>query len=305
MNFNAKMVYTIDRDESHFYDQVKMPQFDYSLVAVGDSQGNFVFFDPGDKYLPIKRIAWYNEGTKGLIVGDMNRQFISLNCSKSNQNQVMRFQDFQLDDDLTLIGRITEKSNGQAAYVIRQNLSSSSEQERLDFLKKYLLDLYPETQIDSISINGLQDPEENLVIEAHRKIPTSVIQMGNHILLKPMAFIAEQENPFSAAERKFPIIFDYAKELTEIVRITLPPEWQVEALPEPITFSNNVGLCQITFESFEQSNLLNVQYRFILNSPFWKAESYADVRNLFEYRQTIEDQIVSLKIKEDKEDTAQ
>lgn len=295
MNIDAKLLFTIDRDENHFDDQVKAFQFDRTLVGVVNAQGKYNYYNPGDKYLPFQKIGWFNEGTNALMVGDLSHQFVTLECSNPVQNQIYRFHDLRLNENFDLMGILTEKNSGHPAHGIRLDIASASEKEKQDFFNSYWKSSFPDAEADSIPVTGLEDLSSNIIVRARRSIVSVGQQVGDRLLLKPITLLEKQDNPFVSDLRKYLIVFDYAKDLTEVVHLKLPEGWKVETLPESFKFSNPVGLIEIDFKILGEGTEFTAQYHFRLNWPLWRAENYQEVKRLFQMRQTIEDRIVTLK----------
>ncbi len=80
--------------------------------------------------------------------------------------------------------------------------------------------------------------------------------------------------------------------VTSEYSVTIPEGWQVEALPTDTVLSNEVGECAVKFVTF--GNTLTVQRTFTLNGPFWYADQYASVQELYQWRQDVASSIVML-----------
>lgn len=292
MNIDAKMVFGADRDENLLVYDAKYWQFDRSLVTVCGEDRSYRFYDPGGKYLPAGTVAWYNEATSALLVGDMNKQFLRIPFSDAKSNQISRHQLLTMNEESEIRGRMIESHKGHSARPYRLRLSDATEKERADYLQEEFSEHFPNSEADSFSIAGLADFDEPVTIECSILIPSVGQKMGNRVLLRPSDLFSSRENPFKTDTREHPIMFDYASETIETLSIDFPETWAVEALPSDSVFSNQIGQCQVVFTTF--GNTLSIQRLFTLNRPSWTAGRYGDVKKIFQTQQALAEMIVVL-----------
>jgi len=148
-------------------------------------------------------------------------------------------------------------------------------------------------EVDSIAVEGLEDLKKSLALKCKLKFANLEQPMGSRLFLKPFSFLSRDENPFQAAKRQHPIMFDYAHELIDVVKIDLPENWKLEAMPADTAFANKIGSCAISFTAFGQT--LSIQRYFKLKQPYWQPADYALVRKLFQERQLLNEQTLVLK----------
>ena len=82
------------------------------------------------------------------------------------------------------------------------------------------------------------------------------------------------------------------------MNFTLPEGWETEALPGDTIFENEVGICGVTFNVI--GGKLTIQRKFELRSPFWSANEYDMVRDLYLARESQKLLTVTLIRKDDK-----
>ncbi|MEE4312276.1 MAG: DUF3857 domain-containing protein [candidate division KSB1 bacterium] len=295
MGVDAKMAYTTDRDENILIYQVKYWQFDRSLVALPNNKGQYSFYNPGGKYLPEGSVAWFNEGTVSLVVGDMSQSFFDTPCSPAAKNDIRRYNELVLSEDLGISGKSLERCGGHVARTYRLNLIGSSRDSKSDYLSKKYQEQYKDCEFDSFKTRGLNDLSAKVAVVCDIKFNKALQPMGSRILIKPCDYMTQCENPFTAEERKYIIMFDYAKEITEGVRITMPEQWRIEAVPVDTTYENAIGRVGITFKKMNEGRMLAVQKTFSINIPMIKPVGYNLVKTLFEERQKYADMTVVLK----------
>lgn len=295
MDIDAKMMYVIDRDDNFLVYDAKYWQFQRSLVAAPKEGDDYDFYNPGALLMPFGSVAWFNEETYGFVVGEMTKQFHRIPFSDSHANRINRFQELKLDDNMQLSGKLIEKRKGHSARTIRLDLRESTEKEKLDYLQDLFAKKFPHVEADSITVEEMENINEPLTIKCNVLHPSAGQQMGDRLLLKPYTLCSQHENPFQSENRKYSIMFDYAEQVMEAMRIDLPENWAIEALPADTAFSNKVGSCQVIFRIVNEGKSLSIQVIYQLNSPFWKAAEYVDLKDFFRAQQSFEEITVVLK----------
>ena len=81
------------------------------------------------------------------------------------------------------------------------------------------------------------------------------------------------------------MLFDYAFQLSEEAIFNLPKGWQIDALPESKEYENQAGSCKVSISYSE--NILSVHRNFVFVQPFWGADAYSLVKDLFAQRQNM------------------
>ncbi len=292
MNIDAKMAFTVDRDDDFFIEDAKYWQFTRWLVAVPDEAGGYVFYKPGFDYLRPGQVDWYNEGTRALVVGDANQLFYNIPYSAAETNQMSSNLDLTLDENLHLSGSLAEECKGQCARQHRLGLRKTAETGKAQYLKEHMSQHYPGFEPDSFSVDGMEDSRFTLHIGCKVEADFAGQQMGSRLLLRLADVLSVEDSPFTRDERKHDIMLTYAREMTETARIALPETWAVEALPADTTFSNQVGKCSMSFKA--EDGGVTITRFFTVVKPEWKPEAYADIKSLFGTRQTLNDLTVVL-----------
>ncbi len=284
MNIKARMAYVVDRDEGLFLPKAKYWQFDHSLVAVSVDSAKYQFMSPGYPYLPFTHVPRFTEGVQAYVLGDSTPSFINIPYSEPRINRIVRSLDLRLENDLTLQGGLVDSRIGIPARSIRIDLLNKTAAEREEKFRNDLNEILPNAEFDSITVEGLEETGTALKLQCKLQVSNPEQEIGSRLFIKPFSFFASVSNPFQAAKRSSPIMFNYANEVIELLKFELPETWKIEALPADTSFTNKAGYCVVKFSSFGQT--LSVQRGFKLNRPNWSTLEYSYVRNLFQARQS-------------------
>ena len=288
LNIDAKVAYATDRDEALFEKKAKYWQFSRSLVAVGNEVGaTFQFYNPSLKFLESGFLPWYNEGVEIFLIGDINQQFCNTNFSESQRNTIKRNLSFSIDQNFQLNGLGYEIHTGHSARDLRIHLSEEEPREQNNYLMNFVESNFDGFKPDSFQIQNLEDIQKPLTIKYHVKCFAPWDKSGNKIIIHPFEFSSQHENAFHANSRKFPIMFNYAKEITETIQIELPEGWKIAALPAEENFANTAGFCQFSAGSLNDEHKISIQKRFILNYPFFQSSGYNKIKDFFKFDQKL------------------
>jgi hypothetical protein len=294
MNIEAKLAFVVDRDDGLFLPKAKYWQFDRSMVAVPAGANVYRFISPGEAYLPNTHAPWFSEGVQAFVVNDTMPLFVNVPYSEATTNRTNRVFSLRLKDDLNLEGEMIDLRQGHAGRGLRLALVQATPAEREEKLAATIKDIVvPAVETDSIAVDNLEDIKKSLALKCKLKFANLEQPMGSRLFLKPFSFLSRDENPFQTAKRQHPLMFDYAHELIDVVKIELPENWKLEAMPADTAFANKIGSCAISFSNFGQ--VLSIQRSFKLKQPYLQPADYALVRKLFQERQLLNEQTLVLK----------
>ncbi|MFZ1947690.1 MAG: transglutaminase domain-containing protein [bacterium] len=291
----AKMAFGLNSDMGVFLPEARFWQFDQVLVAVPLSRGGYTFYQPGYDYLVPGQVGQNYEGTQALVVGDSTGQFFDVPRSDAGVNRAARAVAIRFDQDLQVSGTVTETCKGRWAARHRASLHKAEAGDRDRYLKEHMSEAFPLFSVDSLSITGLDDPWSLVAIGCRVEADLAGRRTGDRLVLSLFDFIDREDNPFIASERRFDIAFPFASEVSETLKVELPHGWTVGALPGDTTFTNQVGECRVFFRA--SGDLLTIGRVFSITKAVWPVSAYADVRSLFQTRQTSGDAAVVVQIK--------
>jgi len=183
-----------------------------------------------------------------------------------------------------------EKSNGmmsgsfqsQPGYYesedIREKISDKGEKE---YYKSIELLYGSDIKIEGIGIDSLRQFE--LPVKLHYDFSFENNTEDGIIYFNPMVAEAYKDNPFKAAERKYPVEMPYPLDETYIFNMEIPAGYMVDEIPKSVKVAYNDT--EGYFEYIIQKDDANVQLRsrLKLNKAFFSAEDYNSLREFFAY----------------------
>jgi len=296
LNIDAKIGFVTDRDESIFEKKAKYWQFDRSVVAFQESLNDaYTYYSPGMRFLPNKSLPWYNEGVTVLLTGSVHQQFNYTPFSIPHSNLIKRHFKLEMNANFEIEGSIIEILRGHPARSIRLGLFEENNREQINFLKDWVDENFTGIEPDSFDFSGLEEIEKPVTLQYVIETDAPWYLSCDRVMVQPFQFCAQQENIFHATERKFPLVFEYARELVETLTLKLPEEWEVEALPEQVKWSNKIGSIETSFSELQAKKIISAQRRIIFNTPFIRNSDYKLVKEFYNYLQNSHQSTVILK----------
>jgi hypothetical protein len=105
--------------------------------------------------------------------------------------------------------------------------------------------------------------------------------LGEKIIISPMLFLAENENPFTADKRLYPIDFVVSYQNKYIITLNLPKGYTVESFPEPATVALGDNIANFKYNIDAKNNQLQLSVVLEVNQPVIDKENYTAFRNFY------------------------
>ncbi len=105
---------------------------------------------------------------------------------------------------------------------------------------------------------------------------------GDMIYIKPMLFMAYDQNPFKTEKRDYPINFGYSRDQTYMLNLTIPEGYEVVELPESMksVLPDNGGVFYFICKNIGTTIQLNSKIN--LNRTKYTVEEYPQLKSLFD-----------------------
>lgn len=249
--------------------------FNYVISSI-EMPGQIVLLDATDKNSAMDELPRRARNWQGRIIRENgSSDWIDLMPHyNSNRNSTLSIT---FDDNFAAKGKGVNVFTGLDAKGFRDNFSGMSLEKRIELL---------EIDKGNIMISGLETENET---EAGKEIKESfefelqdgVEVINDKVYLRPLFFLALNENPFKADERKYPIFFDYPSSRNNTVNIRLPEGYKVESLPESVISDLNGGAGTFKFVVIQNGPFLRVQSVLELKNIVYTNQDYQALKNFY------------------------
>jgi len=194
--------------------------------------------------------------------------------------------------DKGLEGRWQSTPGKEESYEIRGRVAEDGQES---FFKSIQTAWGEDCTITNTGIDSIDRPEDPLKV--HYEFQMKTTADAGTIYFNPILGGGWHENPFAAADRKYPVEMPYAIDDTYVLSMELPEGYTVEEMPKSarVAYNGNQG----SFEYLVQQNgdLLQLRARVILNRATFEPEDYSSLRDFFSFVVKKENEQIVLKKK--------
>ena len=250
--------------------------FNYVISAVEVAPEEFLFLDATEKTagvgeLPLRVRNWQGR----LLEEEENSRWVDIMPAAPSEDQ--QTLNYVFDEELHLKGRSTHLLTGLHAKKFRDDFLNMDEEQ-------YLQEL--EQEKGNIRISGLlkkneEQTGENITESFTFELSDAVEKVNDRVYLKPLLFLAEQENPFKAEVREYPIFFDFPSSEKKMVNLMIPEGYEVEFIPESIAYDLNNGAGTYKFVALQDRNMIRIESGFDLKKTVYPPQEYAALKAFF------------------------
>lgn len=228
----AYAMYVPDRSEELFTPTwLSFSQFD-DVIAIVNVNGKEQFFDPGERYCPYQHLAWQHTFVRGLRETDGGTDFDLTPGDPSMENRTSRVANLEMDAHGEVSGKIDLTFIGAPALSWRQSALKGDMEELKHDLRSTLENMLPASlEVQVGAIDNLVDYEQPLKVHYTVKgVPGT--PTGKRLVVPADLFLSRERATFPSEKRQQAVYFHYPHTVQDALRIKLPKELTVEAVPD-------------------------------------------------------------------------
>ncbi len=254
-----------------------MENFNYAICRL-ETGGKVYFLDASDPTLGFGKLpaACYN-GQARVIDKNPSAVYFSPDSIRESSNI---FVDIENDKSgQTMMVDWTEHPGYYGSSGIRQNIMDNNNSQE-NYYKSYIKEKSFQEPIDSFMITDIKNLEGQVTLNFKTHIKPSG---EDHFYFNPMLKAGLVTNPFSSAERNYPVELPWVFDESYILNMEIPNGYAVEELPKSVRvkLGENDGI----FEYLIQKNEQSIQLKYILNikKATFDPADYNDLRDFYAY----------------------
>ncbi|RDC64523.1 DUF3857 domain-containing protein [Adhaeribacter pallidiroseus] len=194
-----------------------------------------------------------------------------------------------LQPDGHFTGNLSLTSSGYEALEDRKHITSYNNQE--EYVKK-LSTKWHDTKINNYAIQNLEELDKPITQTMNIEVEGFDGLNKNQLLLDPFFIDRWEKNPFTSAERLYPVDLGTAIEQLFTITIDYPQDFEAVSLPQAvaITLPNNGG--KYLFQASTIGNRVSLSSVITLNKPLYSPQEYHYLKAFFgKVVQTYQEQI--------------
>jgi Domain of Unknown Function with PDB structure (DUF3857) len=279
----------------YFFDKRLMNpgQLTASIILV-KLDGKEIYLAPGVPFTPFGMLPWEESGVTGLRIDENGGDWINTPFAAPALSIVQRKATLHLDESGSLQGKLAVTYTGLEALWRRLRERNEDGPARTQFLENDLKSAIPVgSDVTLTNEPDWRSSDPQLVAEFDLKVPGWVTSAGHYHLLPEGLFAAEEQHEFQheAAERKYPIYFEFAFDHQDDVTIELPPGWRMSSIPRAQKAS--LGLLVYAATADNASGALHLQRDLTQNLLIQNPDRYDTISDFFQKVRTgDEEQVV-------------
>ena len=131
------------------------------------------------------------------------------------------------------------------------------------------------------AVDSLSQPEDPAKV--HYEFHLNQESGAPLIYINPMWWSDNRENPFKAADRKYPVEMPYVMDDIYIYSMEIPEGYVVDELPKSAKVSLNADQGLFEYLIAKEGNMIQLRCRIRLNKAWFPADDYASLRDFYAY----------------------
>ncbi len=252
-----------------------MSDFNY-LIAKVDIDGKEYLLDASDKISPFGMLPFRCLNYWGRVMDFKNEShWYPIKAEERNKFSVVAQINFNLDEEMAH-GTFDQITLGYDAVNKRTAIRDYSKEAYLQSMEKGI-----RGDFDITSYKFLEDRSDDKRTWERFEFELKNIQNSNMLYFNPFVFTFFEKNPFTLEERNYPIDFGFTRVYSYQAKIEFPEGYEVQELPQKreLVLDGNKGA--LNFFYLLDNNKLSISFDLSLNSAYYNADSYDDLKGLF------------------------
>ncbi|HTW47766.1 MAG TPA: DUF3857 domain-containing protein [Acidobacteriaceae bacterium] len=246
-------------------------------VVTAKTGKRYLIFDPTNQYVSIGDMPDYLQGGYGLLMAGKDSQVIAFPVLNPDLAKTERTAKFELAADGTLKGDVSVARTGEAAWVMRDEITMSSEKEQRELIEKSLQQDFSTFTLNAESLNHVKQLDEPLGMQYSLTAPSYAKTAGSLLLVRPrvLGTVAEA---LDDKPRKVPISFPRVGTWTDSFDVKIPAGYTVDDVPDPVNV--DVGFAAYRSAVKAQGDTLHYTRQYVLRKVELDPGQYGALRKL-------------------------
>jgi hypothetical protein len=180
----------------------------------------------------------------------------------------------------------------EESYEVRRKVAEHGEES---YFKSIQTAYGDDCDISNSGIDSLERPEDP--VKVHYDFVVKESSGAGILYFNPVMGDGWHENPFKAADRKYPVEMPYSMDETYVFSMQIPAGYAVEELPKSTKVAFNGDQGYFEYLVGQSGEMLQLRCRVKLNRATFQPEDYSPLREFFGYIVKKENEQIVLKKK--------
>lgn len=251
-----------------------LSQFNYVVAFVRTGDKDYLI-DATDADRPFDQLPFQCLNGSGRLIHEKVSEWIPLKNKEKEFDQVILNMNIGADE--TLQGQVERIFSSYSAYNIRKNIKTIGKEGYLEYLRHN----HGNWEYNNMDIQNLDSIDKSVVIKYDIKANDVAQFSSNLCIINPVLLFNRTENPFSNAERKYPVDFGCPEDEIYTFNIVLPEGYILDEVPEDLNLKlENKGTFFI-YQVNKKDKLVSIMYRYKRTETNFKPSDYTLLREFF------------------------
>jgi transglutaminase-like putative cysteine protease len=180
----------------------------------------------------------------------------------------------------------------EESYLLRRQLGVEKE---TDYFKHIQASFGDDLDISNGGVDSLTKPEEPVKVHFDFRMNETAGQ--STIYLNPMEWDNSRENPFKAAERKYPVEMPYLQDEMYVFSMEIPDGYVLDEMPKSARVALNGNQGSFEYLIGQQGDMIQLRCHLKLNKATFSPDDYSTLRDFYAYVVKKEAETIVLKKK--------
>lgn len=254
-------------------DETKTP-----TIIANEKLGRLLIFDATDPYTPVGDLPRYLQGSYGMVAAGDNGGLMKMPVTPPETDEVDRTIDVKLGSMGEIQGSLVERSSGQESTMMRAMVRGLAASDFKKSLEAWLTGGATGANMDTMQTKDA-DNRSSFSLNISFSAPRYAQLMQNKLLVfKPVIVNRLRGSSLTEPTRQNPIqIGGYV--MKETVSFTLPSEFAIDELPDPVELKSSFGSYWTKYEV--KDNKLNFTRELKLTRTTLSVDKYAMAKEFF------------------------
>jgi transglutaminase-like putative cysteine protease len=280
----------------HMIAAIELPPGDrnpaFLATVNGVSGKRYLIFDPTDPFTPVGQLRPELQGSYGVLADGSQSEIFQLPKLPPDTNLLERAAKFDLSQDGTLKGAVTENRSGSEAWAPRRLFAQTNAKDEREVLEHRLREDFSSFTLDSDNAENASQLSKPFVLRYSFTASQYARLEGNLMLVRPR-ILGSDAVGLDDKPRVYPVDLGAMRTERDVFDLQLPVGYVVDETPDPVSITTDFA----TYRSKTQidGNILHYTRELVVNQLELKPEQYSDLRQFMGQVEADEESLVVLK----------
>jgi len=262
------------RDIPYTYEEVPTPAVDNHMICTYFNGEDYVFLDGTGSGTIYGFPTSFIQGKQTLVgISQEEYKLLTVPVLPSSASQTIDTVYVEIDGS-SIKGTAKVTYTGYANIYLSKAIQNMTEKEKEDFFKTAFKKGSKKSECSVEEVRGLDSREEALEMDYSFNTPDYVKELDDELFFNPFLKKYHSGAKINLETTKNPIESTYREMNKNYISLKIPEGYEVEYIPEPISYESEKFSAEVTFKHVESENRIEIETNFDLNHLVIEPEEF-------------------------------